>query len=165
MSNSEKISDESVATMLARERDLFIRRNVRSKELAEQSRHHLLNGVPMLWMTDWETPFPLFIERAVGVDLIDADGNSYIDFCLGDTGAMFGHSPKPIAEALRRQARLGLTTMMPSPDAPVVGQLLAERFHLPFWQITATASDANRSVLRWCRAVTGRSKILVFNGC
>jgi glutamate-1-semialdehyde 2,1-aminomutase len=165
MSSSENISDERIAAMLARESDMFIQRNTRSRQLAEESRLHLLNGVPMFWMIDWETSFPLFIEKAVGVDLVDADGNSYIDFCLGDTGAMFGHSPRPVAEALRRQARLGLTTMMPSPDAPVVGRLLTERFHLPFWQITATASDANRSVLRWCRAVTGRKNILVFNGC
>jgi glutamate-1-semialdehyde 2,1-aminomutase len=165
MSSSEKISDESVAAMLARERSLFIQRNARSRQLADESRLHLLNGVPMLWMVDWETPFPLFIAKAMGVDLVDADGNLYIDFCLGDTGAMFGHSPRPVAEALRRQAKLGLTTMMPSPDAAAVGRLLAERFHLPYWQIAATASDANRSVLRWCRAITGRRKILVFNGC
>src|SRR5687768_197515 len=165
MSISQTISDESVAAMLARERDLFVQRNSRSRQLAEESRRHLLNGVPMFWMLDWETPFPLFIEKATGVELVDADANSYVDFCLGDTGAMCGHSPRPIAEALRKQAKLGLTTMMPSPDAPIVGRLLAERFHLPFWQITATASDANRAVLRWCRAITGRKAILVFNGC
>jgi glutamate-1-semialdehyde 2,1-aminomutase len=119
----------------------------------------------MHWMTDWGTPFPLFIDKACGVDLTDADGNAYIDFCLGDTGAMFGHSPPAVVETLRRAGAEGLTTMMPSPDAPVVGRLLEERFGLPFWQVTATASDANRSVLRWARAITGRDKILVFNGC
>jgi glutamate-1-semialdehyde 2,1-aminomutase len=159
------ITEEAVASMLARERSLFLRRNPKSRELAEQSRLHWLDGVPMLWMADWQTPFPLFIKTASGVHLTDADGNSYVDFCLGDTGAMFGHSPQPIAAELRRQAGLGLTTMLPSPDAPVVGSLLAERFGLAFWQITATASDANRAVIRWARAVTGRDKILVFNGC
>jgi glutamate-1-semialdehyde 2,1-aminomutase len=107
----------------------------------------------------------LFIAHASGVDLTDADGNSYVDFCLGDTGAMFGHSPKALAETLRLASEDGFTTMLPSPDAPIVGGLLAERFGLPFWQVTATASDANRAVLRWCRAITGRKKILVFNGC
>src|SRR5690606_17656102 len=93
------------------------------------------------------------------------DGNTYRDFCLGDTGAMFGHSPAPVAETLARQGARGLTTMLPSGDAAAVGELLADRFGLPFWQVTATASDANRSILRWCRAVTGHPKILVFNGC
>jgi glutamate-1-semialdehyde 2,1-aminomutase len=119
----------------------------------------------MHWMVDWGTPFPLFIAKASGVDLTDADGNSYVDFCLGDTGAMFGHSPPELAATLRETAEDGFTTMLPSPDAPVVGRLLAERFGLPFWQVTATASDANRSVLRWCRAIAGRKKILVFSGC
>jgi glutamate-1-semialdehyde 2,1-aminomutase len=116
-------------------------------------------------MVDWGTPFPLFIAKAAGVELTDADGNSYIDFCLGDTGAMFGHSPPELARTLREACEDGFTTMLPSPDAAIVGRLLADRFGLPYWQVTATASDANRSVLRWCRAITQRKKILVFNGC
>jgi glutamate-1-semialdehyde 2,1-aminomutase len=116
-------------------------------------------------MVDWGLPFPLFIEEAHGVSLQDADGHSYADFCLGDTGAMFGHSPKLIAECLAREGARGLTTMLPSPNAVEVGKLLEQRFGLPFWQVTATASDANRAVIRWCRAITGRNKILVFNHC
>jgi glutamate-1-semialdehyde 2,1-aminomutase len=165
MHSETTISDDAVVSMLARERAMYIQRNPNSRQLAEQSRRHWLMGVPMFWMIDWDTPFPLFIRKASGVDLIDADDNAYVDFCLGDTGAMFGHSPKIIADALRKQSSLGLTTMMPSPDAPIVGRLLAKRFGLPFWQITATASDANRCALRWARAITGRDKILVFNGC
>jgi glutamate-1-semialdehyde 2,1-aminomutase len=159
------ITDASVTAMLAREEALFTQRNPKSQRLSEDTAKHWLRGVPMHWMVDWGTPFPLFIAKANGVDLTDADGNEYIDFCLGDTGAMFGHSPKPVVEALQREAANGFTTMMPSPDAAVVGELLADRFGLPFWQVTATASDANRSVIRWCRAVTGRKKILVFNHC
>ncbi len=160
-----RITDASVEAMLTREKALFLQRNPKSRTLADQSSKHWLCGVPMHWMVDWGTPFPLFIEHAAGVDLTDADGNAYVDFCLGDTGAMFGHSPRPLAETLRRASEDGFTTMLPSPDAPIVGKLLSERFGLPFWQVTATASDANRAVLRWCRAITGRKKILVFNGC
>jgi glutamate-1-semialdehyde 2,1-aminomutase len=165
MQTMATIGDGTVAAILAREQALYIERNPKSRELAELCRSHWLDGVPMLWMADWETSFPLFIKKASGVDLTDADDNAYVDFCLGDTGAMFGHSPKPIVDALRKQSGLGLTTMLPSPDAPIVGELLAQRFGLPFWQVTATASDANRAVLRWARAITGREKILVFNGC
>jgi glutamate-1-semialdehyde 2,1-aminomutase len=160
-----QIADASVAAMLEREKALFIQRNPNSKRLSEAAAKNWLNGVPMHWMTDWGTPFPLFVARANGVDVEDADGNSYIDFCLGDTGAMFGHSPPPVVETLRREGANGFTTMMPSTDAAEVGRLLEDRFGLPVWQVTATASDANRSVIRWCRAVTGRKKILVFNGC
>ncbi len=159
------ISEGSVKAMLEREYALFIQRNPKSKEHSDNAARNWLRGVPMHWMVDWGTPFPLFIETANGVDLIDADGNSYIDFCLGDTGAMFGHSPAPVVETLQREGANGFTTMMPSSSATRVGKLLEDRFKLPTWQVTTSASDANRSVLRWCRAITGRKKILVFNHC
>jgi glutamate-1-semialdehyde 2,1-aminomutase len=159
------LPDRSVTAMLAREEALYIQRNPVSRRLSEEAAKNWLRGVPMHWMVDWGTPFPLFIDKAQGIDLIDADGNRYVDFCLGDTGAMFGHSPPAVVETLAREAGHGFTTMMPSPDAAAVGRLLEDRFGLPLWQVTTSASDANRSVIRWCRAVTGRKKILVFNGC
>jgi len=116
-------------------------------------------------MLDWETPFPLFVREARGSTVVDVDGHAYADFCLGDTGAMFGHSPAPVAKAIAEQAVRGLTAMLPSDLTAKVGALLAARFGLPFWQVTATASDANRAVVRWARAITGRRKVLVFDGC
>jgi glutamate-1-semialdehyde 2,1-aminomutase len=110
-------------------------------------------------------PFPFVVEQAHGTTLRDVDGNEYVDFCLGDTGSMFGHSPAPVAEAIARQASRGLTYMLPTEDALEVGRLLTERFGLPHWQVATTATDANRFALRVARAVTGRPKILVFNGC
>jgi glutamate-1-semialdehyde 2,1-aminomutase len=151
--------------MIRREQAHFITRTPKSRALSELASKNWLRGVPMHWMVDWGLPHPLFVDTAKGVDVTDADGNSYIDFCLGDTGAMFGHAPQAIVETLQREAASGFTTMLPSVEAADVGALLEHRFNLPFWQITATASDANRAVLRWCRAITGRSKILVFNHC
>lgn len=159
------IPEASISAMLAREDALFTQRNPNSKRLSEDAAKTWLKGVPMHWMVDWGTPFPLFVAGANGVEVTDADGNRYIDFCLGDTGAMFGHAPPPVVAVLQREAANGFTTMMPSPDAAVVGRLLEDRFGLPVWQVTATASDANRAVIKWCRAITGRSKILVFNHC
>lgn len=159
------ITGVAVEAMLKREKSLFIQRNPSSRALAEKAANNWLRGVPMHWMVDWGTPFPLFISQAQGAELVDADGNSYVDFCLGDTGAMFGHSPQVIADVMAREGANGLSTMLPSEDAADVGALLEDRFGLPFWQVTATASDANRAVLRWCRAISGRQKILVFNHC
>lgn len=159
------VSEQAVHSMLAREKALFTQRNAKSRQLSEKSSRNWLRGVPMHWMVDWGTPFPLFINQAEGVTLTSADHHQYTDFCLGDTGAMFGHSPKAIADTLATEGAKGITTMLPSEHAADVGALLEDRFGLPFWQITATASDANRAVLRWCRAITGRSKILVFNHC
>jgi len=124
-----------------------------------------LDGVPMHWMRDWPQPFPMVVARASGAEIEDLDGHVLDDFCLGDTGAMFGHSPAPVAKAIRRQARRGLTTMLPGEDTLAVGALLQERFGPMFWQIATTATDANRFALRVARAVTGRPKVLVFSGC
>ncbi|HTV68680.1 MAG TPA: aspartate aminotransferase family protein [Rhizobiaceae bacterium] len=122
-------------------------------------------GVPMHWMLDWPLPFQMLVEKAKGSTITDIDGNVLADFCLGDTGSMFGHSPAPVVRAIRKQAAKGLTYMLPTEDAAVVGRLLQEKFGLAHWQIATTATDANRFALRMARAVTNRPKILVFNGC
>jgi len=122
-------------------------------------------GVPMHWMRDWPMPFPILVDKARGSVLTDIDGNRLDDFCLGDTGSMFGHSPLPVSKAVRRQAKRGLTYMLPNEDALAVGELLVKTFGLPFWQVATTASDANRFALRVARAITNRPRVLVFNGC
>ncbi len=124
-----------------------------------------LDGVPLHWMTDWPMPFPMIVAKAKGARLTDIDGFEVDDFCLGDTGSMFGHSPPAVARAIAAQARRGLTYMLPSSDAADVGRLLTETFGDFRWQIATTATDANRFALRVVRAVTGRPKVLVFNGC
>jgi glutamate-1-semialdehyde 2,1-aminomutase len=124
-----------------------------------------LSGVPMHWMADWPMPHLPLVASAKGAKIEDIDGNTLDDFCLGDTGSMFGHSPPPVAKAIRAQARHGLTYMLPTKSALEAGRLLTERFGNFRWQIATTATDANRFALRVARAITGRPKVLVFNGC
>jgi len=116
-------------------------------------------------MRDWPSPFPLVATEAKGATLTTLDGQHLDDFCLGDTAAMFGHSPEPVARALAEQGAKGISYMLPTVAVTRVGDLLAERFGLPYWQVTTTASEANRAVIRWARGMTGRRKILIFNGC
>jgi glutamate-1-semialdehyde 2,1-aminomutase len=143
----------------------FIAQTPKSRACTQAAEKNWLGGVPMHWMRDWPMPHPLFITSARGVTLTDVDENHYTDFCLGDTGAMFGHAPDAVVRTITSVAADGLTSMLPSDTTLPVGALLSDMFGLPFWQTTITATDANRSVLRWARAITGRSKILVFNGC
>ncbi|MBC2834405.1 aspartate aminotransferase family protein [Paragemmobacter straminiformis] len=124
-----------------------------------------LNGVPMHWMTDWPMPHLPLVASAKGARITDIDGYEIDDFCLGDTGSMFGHSPKAVVKAIRHQAKHGLTYMLPTEDALEAGRLLTQVFGDFRWQIATTATDANRFALRVARAVTGRAKVLVFNGC
>ena len=154
-----------LAACHAQEEQRYIDTHPRSAALAADARRSLLGGVPMAWMTRWPGSFPLFFDSASGARFTDVDGHEYVDFCLGDTGAMTGHALPQVAEALHRQAQRGITTMLPSTDAAWVGDELARRFGLPYWQMAMTATDANRFVLRFARHLTGRSKVLVFDWC
>ena len=160
-----RIAPERVRELAAAERARYQIANPRSRALAQRAADHLMFGVPLHWMNDWATPFPLQVARAQGAHLVDVDGHERVDFCLGDTGAMFGHSPAAVVQALQAQAPRGMTAMLANEDAAVVSALLADRFGLPMWQFAMTATDANRFVLRWLRAATGRRVLLVFNGC
>jgi glutamate-1-semialdehyde 2,1-aminomutase len=138
----------------------------RPRSLAAASQASAFHGgVPLHWMRDWPMPFPLVVAAAQGSSITDIDGITLADFCFGDTGSMFGHSPAPVVAAITRQLARGMTHMLITEDAREVGQLLRQRFGLPHWQVATTASDANRFALRVARAVTGRHKVLVMNGC
>jgi glutamate-1-semialdehyde 2,1-aminomutase len=151
--------------LMGRELERFAREHPRSAELAARARGSLLGGVPMHWMVRWAGGFPVFATEAEGARFRDVDGNEYVDFCLGDTGAMTGHSPAATVRAVEKQIRRGITLMLPSEDALWVGDELRRRFGLARWQFALTATDANRFSVRLARAVTGRSKVLVYNWC
>ena len=151
--------------LLRLEEERFSQTHPRSKALAERAKGHLLAGVPMHWMVRWAGSFPVFVREAKGARFTDVDGLEYVDFCLGDTGAMTGHAPAASVEAISSQAAKGITTMLPSEDAILVAEELSRRFGLPFWQIAMTATDANRFSIRLARHITKRPKILVFNWC
>jgi glutamate-1-semialdehyde 2,1-aminomutase len=150
---------------LAEEHQRFIDTHPRSKILFEQAQSHLLGGVPMNWMVKWAGAFPVFVEAASGAHFTDVDGNRYLDLCLGDTGAMTGHAPEATVNAITEQLKRGITYMLPTQDALWIGDELARRFGLPYWQTALTATDANRFSIRLARQVTGRQYILVFNWC
>jgi glutamate-1-semialdehyde 2,1-aminomutase len=154
-----------IAELLARELERFEGEHPRSRKLAGEAKRSLLSGVPMPWMVRWPGGFPVFAAEAEGARFRDVDGHEYVDFCLGDTAAMTGHSPAPTVRAVGDQARRGITLMLPSEDALWVGEELTRRFGLPRWQFALTATDANRFAIRLARELTGRPRILVFNWC
>jgi glutamate-1-semialdehyde 2,1-aminomutase len=153
-----------IEAMRKREMARFISANPKSKAHAENAQQWF-QGVPFHWMLDWSSPFPIVAQQASGATLTSIDGQVFDDFCLGDTASMFGHSPEPLAKAIAAQAGQGLSYMLPTAKGVELGAMLADMFGLPQWQVTTTASEANRAVIRWCRGMTGRDKILIFNGC
>ena len=151
---------------LEEERATYAARSPRSRELYEQA-DHLFGRVPMTWMNKWSGGYPLYLATAHGNRITDVDGNEYIDFALGDTGAMAGHSPEATVKAVHERIGIegGITTMMPSADAEWVAADLTRRFGLPLWSFALTATDANRWALRLARMVTGRPKVAAFSFC
>jgi glutamate-1-semialdehyde 2,1-aminomutase len=165
MTTSSSIDRARLRELYEREERLFIDRHPKSKALSQRAADSLLQGVPMNWMIKWPGAFPVFVESASGAHFSCVDGHDYVDLCMGDTGAMAGHSPKATVAAVTRQLQRGITLMLPSEDAVRVGEELQRRFGLRFWQFALTATDANRFSIRIAREITRRPKILVFNYC
>jgi glutamate-1-semialdehyde 2,1-aminomutase len=91
---SATIDRGRLAARMADEVAQFEAVHPRSKALFERAGRSLLGGVPMSWMAKWAGPYPLFVEEATGAHFRCVDGHDHVDFCLGDTGAMTGHSPE-----------------------------------------------------------------------
>ena len=151
--------------LFSNELELFVKTHPESKKLHEKAAGPMMNGVPMSWMKKWPGPYPVYVASAKGAHFTDVDGNDYVDFCLGDTGAMVGHSPDASVAAIKKQLDKGITFMLPTDDAAVAAQTLADRFGLEKWQFTLTATDANRHIIRYARHVTGRKKIMIHDYC
>ena len=149
-----------------RERLDFVARHPRSAAAYNRS-DHLFGRVPMTWMNKNAGGFPIYLDRALGTRVWDIDGFEYVDFALGDTGAMAGHSPKATLAAIQQRIATqgGITTMLPTEDAEWVGAELTRRFGLERWSFSLTATDANRWAIRLARALTGRPKILFNSYC
>jgi glutamate-1-semialdehyde aminotransferase len=151
--------------LFAKELELFVKKHPESKKLHDKAAGPMINGVPMSWMKKWPGPYPVYVASAKGAHFSDVDGNDYVDFCLGDTGAMVGHSPDASVRAIKNQLDKGITFMLPTTDAAIAAQTLADRFGLEKWQFTLTATDANRHIIRYARHVTGRKKIMIHDYC
>ncbi|HEY2915748.1 MAG TPA: aspartate aminotransferase family protein [Candidatus Limnocylindrales bacterium] len=165
MSMAATLDRERLASLETRELARFATAHPRSRSLYDRARASLVGGVPMPWMIKWAGRFPVYVEAASGAHLRCVDGHDYVDLSLGDTGAMSGHGAPASMDAIRAQLPRGLTTMLPTEDAAIVGAELGRRFGLPAWQFSLTATDANRFALRLARALTQRPKVLVFDYC
>ena len=163
---STEIDRVNLASLLERERKTYRESHPKSLALYKDAKN-LFGGVPMPWMNKWVGGFPLYMQGAKGNIITDVDGHEYIDFALGDTAAMTGHSPDASVKAIidRMQDLGGITTMMPTEDAQWVGAELTRRFKVPLWSFTVSATDSNRWAIRLARLATGKSKILVFSYC
>jgi glutamate-1-semialdehyde 2,1-aminomutase len=160
-----KVDRTTLHELRKREEQKFISEHPKSAEMYARARTSLLGGVPMNWMKKFAGAFPVFAKRAKGAHFTDVDEREYVDLCLGDSGAMTGHSPGVVADAIAKRVREGITLMLPTEDALWVGEELKRRFGLPYWQFALTATDGNRFAIRIAREIAQRRKMLVYNYC
>jgi len=177
--------------LMERETEEYSKTRPKSKEFFDRSQQCYLYGAPLHWMTLWPGNYPIYgkllfflecfsvrrltyprllskkkkkknvVKSARGATLEDVDGHKYIDLCLGDTGAMFGHAHPEVVKATQRQLENGTTMMLPTEDSIWVGEELTRRFGLPYWSLTTSATEANRTCIRLARMATKRNKVLI----
>ncbi len=167
MNDHVTIDRSRLAGLIDRECAQYAAGHQASLHAFESAGQHLLGGVPMTWMRMWAGGFPLYLATAHGARLTDLDGNIFVDFSLGDTGAMAGHSPAQVQAAVaERFGELGgATAMLPTGEAAHAAAELTRRFGVSHWSFTLSATDANRWALRIARQLTGRPKVAVFSYC
>jgi glutamate-1-semialdehyde 2,1-aminomutase len=153
-----------LASIRAAEEIEFASRTLRSAELSERARRSMPDGVPMAWMAGLYGHRPLFVAHGDGCRFTDVDGNSYVDFNQADLSATCGFAPPAVLDAIARRARRGLQFLLPVEEAIDAAELLGERYGLPAWQFTLSASGANAEAIRLARHRTGRTTIVVFGG-
>ena len=159
------IDRKRLATLTKSERDAFCAARPKSMALLERGRRSMPDGVPLQWMiTNHDEHPPFFVAEAEGVYLTDVDGHRYLDTNLADMSMAAGYGIPAVAEAVERQFRKGAQYLLPTEETLEVTEEMARRFGKPYWQFTLAASNANSEAMRIARAMTGRDKILTFDG-
>jgi glutamate-1-semialdehyde 2,1-aminomutase len=148
----------------AREDAAFVTARPRSAELWARAKGSMPNGVPMSWhRSSYDHP-PLFVAEGRGSRFRDVDGNEYADFNIADMSMFGGYGAEPVVEALARRAAEGTQFLLPNEDSIWVAEELGRRYGLPKWQFTLAATGANTEAIRTARALTGRQRVLFFEG-
>ena len=109
---------------------------------------------------------PLFLQRARGAEIIDADGHAYLDF-VGSWGPLIlGHAHPRVVAALAERARSGTSFGAPTAIEVEMARLLADALpSVEMVRLVSSGTEATMSALRLARAATGRDRIVKFAGC
>ncbi len=142
----------------------FIAERPKSIEMLERARRSMPSGVPMPWMSGLYAHPTLFVKEGRGTYFTDIDGHRYLDMNHADMSMSCGFAPQQVVDAVSEQVARGSQFLLPSEASVEVSELLADRFGLPFWQYTLSATSANTEAIRIARAATGRRRILTFDG-
>jgi len=159
-----RINRGALAALRKREEAAFAARTPKSRAWLAAARASMPNGVPVAWMAGLYRHGAIVAAGGEGAFFRDIDGNRYCDFNVCDLAMTMGYGPKPIVDAVSRAVANGAHFLLPVEDTRAITEELARRVGLPAWQFTLSASAANTEVIRIARFVTGRSRILIFDG-
>jgi len=158
------VDRDRVRALKAAEDARFAAEHPRSAELLARGRAVMPNGVPMAWLVGSYHHAPMWVAEGLGARFRDVDGHEYRDFNIADMSMFCGYAPEPLVRAVTERVARGNQFLLPSEDAIVVSEELTRRFGLPKWQYTSSATHANTEAIRVARVVTGRDKVLMFDG-
>ena len=158
------IDEAKIAELRQREDARFVAERPKSAKLIREARKCMPDGVPMAWMTSLYAHSPFFVKEAKGAYITDVDGHHYLDMNLADSSMACGYGLDVVADAISAQFRRGSQYLLPTEQSIRVAQTLAQRFSLPYWQFTLSASNANTEAIRIARAYTERDRVLIFDG-
>jgi glutamate-1-semialdehyde 2,1-aminomutase len=158
------VDQGKVRELKAREDAAFLQARPRSRQMWRAGSAVMPNGVPMSWLRTSYDHLPLFAAEGAGGRFRDVDGHEYADFNIADMSMFTGYAPQPVVEAVSRRVAAGAQFLLPTEDSVWVAGELARRYGLPLWQFTLAATSANTEVIRIARTVTGRERVLFFDG-
>ena len=155
---------ERLRAIKLREDAAFVAARPLSSALWARAKSSMPNGVPMSWLrTSYDHP-PLFVASGAAARFLDVDGHEYSDFNIADMSMFGGYAAPPVVEAVSRRVAQGTQFLLPNEDGVWVAEELGRRYDLPKWQFTLSATHANTEAIRAARAITGRDKVLMFDG-
>ena len=155
---------ERLRAIKRREDSAFVEARPRSLALWRRAASSMPNGVPMSWLRTSVDHPPLFVSDGRGARFRDVDGHEYSDFNIADMSMFGGYGPAPVVDAVASRVARGAQFLLPNEDGVWVAEELASRYALPKWQFTLSATHANTEAIRVARVLTGRDKVLVFDG-
>src|SRR5829696_4992421 len=140
--------------------------DTRSAELYRRALHVLPGGVnsPVRAMRSIGRD-PIFIDRAAGAEIIDVDGNNYVDYVCSWGPLIHGHAHPAVLEAIAEAAALGTTFGAATLGEVELAEMVALRMPgVDMLRMTSSGTEASMSAIRLARAATGRTKLLKFAG-
>lgn len=151
-----------VAALTEREKARLVERTRRSGEYFERARQVMPGGVPSQFQLN--DPWPTYIERGVGAQVWDVDGNEYLDFHNGFGVMCVGHANPTIAAAVKAQMDNGTHFAAPTEGSIVVAEELRRRWGVPYWRFTNSGTESTMDAIHLARGLTGRDVIVKIEG-